>query len=705
MARRANVQDLKSNIFKWDSKSKILTKESITPEERLALIDRVYRLPGEMNLDERISRANKEARDFQNNGYFCDRVPGSRDYKIYWDTQKALIYGGLLIDDEYYITGDTYWYLNFAEITFKGGITMQPEIRDTDIWFFQLIEKAELQKEFTVTAKVRQFGFSLKLLSKLLKRFWFEHKFKGKFSASDDEYLTSGWQVLEGYRDFLNANTGWHRNLDPSGKGYWQQRLQMPDKSYLGNFSTLKTVNTKNKASQIVSGATSEAFIDEAGISKNLGEVLGLLTPALMDGNIVTGCVHVGGAAGNVSESQQLKSIIYNPEAYNMLALPNVWGNKPHQKVGIFVPAYYSYGSCKDEFGNSLIEEAKIALEEQAQKEKLKSFADYQIFKAQYPQTLEDMFKTRLENIFPTELIEPHYEWLTQNYEPNAVTLHRNEIKVFHKLGSKYPVVKDFPVKRRTITHGAVCVVEPPLSNPPFGLYYAGVDTVTPIKTTSSVSLQSIHIYKASHEIDGEYDQDKLVAWYTGRCEDPYETYQITLDLIEWYNARACIENNNRNFIQWMIGRKKTGYMMKKNQMPLIKDMVVRASTDTSDYGITTTTEFKKDLFNILVEYCREIIGYEFKEDGTEVPIFGVTRIKDEMVLREMLDFNPHPKFNCDRLISYGLSIFASKSNTNRGIIVKSKIREDNKKVVNYREELAKSSLLNRGFHNVKLGF
>lgn len=703
MAKK-DVREFKEFIHKYDTTTNEMVKEAITPEERLALIDRVYNLPGECDLDERIFIANREATLFQKNSYFCDKVAFSRDFITYWDKQKELCYTGLLIDDKYYITGDYYWYLNFIEITFKNGFTGQPEIRDTDLWFFHLIEKAELQTEFTTTAKVRQFGFSLKMLAKILKRFWFERKFTGKFSASDDEYLTSGWTVIEGYRDFLNKHTAWHRNLDPSKKGDWKQRTQMPDKSYVGLNSSIRTVNTKNKASAIVSGATSEAFIDEAGISKNLGEVLGLLTPALKDGNIVTGCVHVGGAAGNVSESQELKTIAYNPKAYNMLEMPNVWANKPNQMVCIFVPAYYSYGKCKDVFGNSLIEEAKIALIEEGEKQKLKSFRDYQIFQAQYPNTLEDMFKTRMENIFPTHIIEPHYEWLNQHYNPLLVELHKDDFGITHTLGSKHDVVSEFPIKKRTDAHGAVCVLEPPMENPPYGLYYAGVDTITPIVTKSSISLQSIHIYKASHQLNDEYSSDKLVAWYTGRCDDPYETYKITSNLIEWYNARACIENNNRNFIQWMIGKKRTNYMMKKNQMPLIKDMVVRNTADTSDYGITMTTQFKKDLYNMIVEYCKEIIGYEFKEDGTEVPIYGVTRIKDVMVLKEMLDFNPHPKFNADRLISFGLSIFAAKSNTSRGIIVKSNTK-DKKKVVNYSKELMKTSLRGSGFGGAKLGF
>lgn len=709
MGKKKDVRGFKNFIHKLDSKSKELVKEPISKDERLELIERVYNLPGELDLDERIFLAQEESKRFYEKGYYCNKVPLTRDYIKYWEKQKELCYTGLLIDDKYYITGDCYWYLNFIQISWKNGKVSSPEIRDTDIWFFWLLEKADLLGKFTITGKVRQFGFSLKLLAKILKRFWFENRFIGKFSATDDGYLKSGWSTLEFYRDFLNSNTGWYRGLDPSKKFDWQQRQQMEDKTYIGNKSILKAVNTKNKASSIVSGAVDEAFLDEAGVQTNLVETLGLLVPALKEGNVVYGSVHVGGAAGNVKESKDLKEVIYNPSAYNMLELPNVWDGKPDQMVGIFVPAMYSYGNCKDEFGNSDIEAAHKALDEEEKKEKKKSYSAYQIFKAQYPRTLKDMFLVREENIFPTQIIEPWFNHLEQNLKPSLVELVNTQKGVLHKLSDKYGLVEDFPIDKKKDNHGAICILEPPMRNPPFGLYYAGVDTITPIKTTSSISLQSIHIYKANHEIDGEFSKEKLVAWYTGRAEDPYETYQITLDLIEYYNARACIENNNRNFIEWLIGKRKTQYIMRKRDLPLSKDLATTGSASTSSYGMTTTTSFKQYLRSLLVEYCKEVIDVVIDDEGNSKNVYGVERITDVMVLKEMLNWSPHPNFNCDRIDSFCLAIFASRANTNRGIIVKSDDSE--KKVVNYSKELRNSQLRYRGSYslgglfNNKLGF
>lgn len=696
-------------IYKYSSVTEEYTREPITKDERLDLIDKIYALPGEMKLDERIFILNKEGRKFKDTGLYCDKVPLTRDYINYWDTQKEMCYSGLLIDNRYYITGDAYFYFNFCVIAFKDGRTETPEIRDTDIWFFQLLQKAELTSKFTCTAKKRQFGFSLKLLSKILKRMWFEKKFAGKFIASDEKYINAGWEELESFRNHLNKNTAWKRGFQPDKRRDWMQRTQMEDKTYKGNMSTLRGITTKNNALAVVSGKTDEAFVDEAGENNLLLDTLGFLIPALVDGNLIFGNIHIGGAAGQLKNAQDLKKIIYNPSNYNMLELPNIWSNKPEEMVGIFVPTYYSYGNCKDEFGNSLVEQAKKEIEAQYEQEKQKSYKDYQIFRSQNPTTLEEMFAVREENIFPIEIIEPHFNYLDTEYKPTTIELTRSTTGITHSISNKYPIIEDFPVNKNTNKHGAICIVEPPMKDPPFGLYYAGVDTITPTKASSSVSLQSIHIYKASHEIDGEFTQEKCVAWYTGRPEDSYGAFEITLNLIEYYNARACIENDNRNFIEWMIRKKKTQYMMKRSQLPLGKDLVMKSNIDGSEYGFKTGSKgmgghssMKQYLMSLLVEYCTEEIGTQFMEDGTTKEIYGVTRIKDKMVLKEMLNWSP--KKNTDRLFSIALAIFSSRSNSARGVIVKTN-RKIQKKAVNYNRLLRNTSLIGKGLGKSKLGF
>lgn len=701
-----SVNTFKQYIFTYDSKSQSLVEKPISDEERIDLIERVLKFPGEMNLDERILFARRQAEAFDIKGLYCDKVPGSRDFISFWDREKKLCYTGLLIDDEYYITGDFYWWLNYIKIPdkVKGGEHF-PRLFDTHMWFSMLLELAELTHKFTATVKARQKGISLFIDSKILKRFWFEELFVGKVASFDDRYVHENWSFLEMYRDHLNKHTAWFRGLYPSKTLDWQQRTAMQDGSFIGLKSKLKGMTFRTNPASVVAGKTDEVFIDEAGIAPNLNKVIEFASPALTFGDIVTGFLHVSGAVGELKDCKPLEDMIKNPDDHNVLSLPNVWADEPNQRRGIFIPEYYSYGTCIDLFGNSLVDKAKEIIEEKAMEQKAKSYSSYQLYRSQRPLTIKDAFAIREENIFPIDIIEPHYEWLCSEYNPTRVELVGEEGLIRHMISDKYEIVKDFPINKGTNKHGAICVAEPPMSNPPVGLYYAGVDTITPIKTTSSVSLQSIHIYKASHEIDGEFSSERCVAWYTGRPDDPYEAFEICLRLIEWYNARACIESDNRNFIEWMIKKKKTKYMMKRNQLPLSKDLVIRSSIDRSEYGIKMTKEFKKYLFSLGVEYCGEIISTTFKDDGSSVDTYGVTRISDEMVLVEMLNYSPRK--NVDRLISFFLSIFAARSNSYRGLVVRSSDnRNSGKKVVNYNKRLRETAFKNSfKMGSPKLGF
>lgn len=685
------MHDFKNNIFKLDSKSGKITKVAITKQERIDLINDLNILPGEQELDGAVLLARSQADKFDKYGYYTDVIPNTRDYISFWEIQKEMCYAGLLIDNKYYITGDAYWYFNFIQIPDKvKGYDAFPRIFDTDIWWFQLLELAELSDRFSVTLKKRQMGFSLKAMAKIIKRFWFEQGFVGRIACWDEKYVKDNWGIIKLYYNFLNKSTAWTRPVT-GDKMSWTQEIKMDDGTSRGLGSKLQGLVYKNNPAKIVGGKVDEIILDESGVAPNLDEVIEFGNSALKFGNQVTGHLHAFGAVGRLKDSQPLKTFIYNPIEYNFLDLPNTWGNKPDQRVGIFVPEYYSYGNCIDEFGNSKIEDSKIEIEKEGLKAKKKSYKSYMIYKSQSPSTIEEAFATREENLFPVEIIQPYFDFIEQNYKPFKVELIENQYGITHRMGSKFPIVEEFPVKKGTIKVGAVVIEEPPLPNSPFGLYYAGVDTITPLKTTTSSSLQSIYIYKAAHELDGEFTMDKCVAWFAGRSDDAYETFQTTLDLIKYYNCRALIENDNRNFIEWMIGQKQQQYMMKRNEIALGRDLILRSTIDTSEYGFRTGTKTMKEyLWSLAIEYVEEVIGERFNEvTGKATPIYGVERIKDKMLLKEMLEFTP--KKNCDRLMSFCISLLAAKSNTNRGIKVSTKTRETPEKVVNYSKQLSNS--------------
>ncbi len=639
------------------------------------------KLPGDYNFDERIQIVYEQAKRFDREGAYTNVVDNTYDYVEYWDRQKELCYTGIVIDDQYYITGDHYWYLNFLRIPVKSGEgDAFPRFQDLDAWTYQCIELAILESKDMVDLKSRQTGFTLKYLARMIKRLWFEKKFSGKYAAYEEKYLDSAWQeILIPYRAHLNEHTAWHREFQLSDEKFrWKQGHKTTDggKSGTGGLqSTIRALTSKVKASAVVSGKTDEIIYDEAGVSMNLKKVVQLIGPALRDGNQKTGFLWIVGAAGEMKESENIQEIFFAPRAYNCLEFPNIWSGRPEEMVGMFVPYYYSYGTCVDEWGNSDIEAAKLAWEELAEMEKQKGFNEYAIFKAQHPATPEDAFSIQEENIFPVDKITPHYEWMLKTYKERTVTLVEDKSRptgISHTFGATTGVVKDWPIKSTTDRRGALVVDEFPEEDPPFGLYYVSCDPIRPVKTSTSVSLHSVYVYKSAHRIEGEFTEDKCVAWYCGRHDDAYATYELTKKIIKRWNARAAIESDQASCLEWLIKEKMQKNLMKRSDIPILKDWVPTSKIH-EEYGFRTgsgNTTVKEHLYGLLIEYCNEVIATEFDEKtGVSREVYGVSRIKDIMLLREMLNFNPR-KGNYDRIIAFSAALMVARANTNRGLMV-----------------------------------
>ncbi len=693
--------DFQNYLTTYDSLTGEYKEQVITDSQRLELITDLLKYPGECNLDERVQVARKFAKEFEETGSYNQFYPNTLEDRRFWDFAKRLCYTGLLIDNLFYIPGDAIWYWNFTPIPDKvKKRTAFATIYDTDIWWYQLLELSRLSNKFTLTLKKRQMGFSLKSVSKILKRAWFEEGFSGKISAWDDTYNRTNWSIMEQYRTHLNKHTRWTRQFDGVGAknsyGFWKEEV-------LG--SIIKEANTKTNPAAVVSGKTDEILFDEAGVAPNLDETIGFVEPALKQGNIITGEMNVFGAVGKLDKSGPLKEYFYKPEAGNFLALPNRWSERYNETVGIFVPEYYSYGTFIDEFGNSKIEEAKdYLIEEGKQILEEKGFAKYALYRSQHPLTPEDCFSIRTKNIFPTEVIAPHYNWLLTNHKPFLVTLERTNSHIGFIPGAKTDIVREYPVKPSTVKHGAVVIDEPPISsNPPFGLYYAATDPVKTVSTDASLSLMSTYIFKAAHEIDGEFAQDKLVAWFTGRADSPYDTYQTSLDLVSLYNARWAVENDQPVFIEWLIGKNETHRLMRRSDMPLLKEWVP-TSQIREELGWRTgsgNSTVKDKLFEMVIMYCTEEIGVEFDtKTGEPTTIYGVSRIMDQMLLKEMLEYDGK---NADRIIAFGGVLMAARTNTNRGIKVRSNVdQKDLIKKALERPSFSTNSLSRPSFNSLR---
>lgn len=192
--------------------------------------------------------------------------------------------------------------------------------------------------------------------------------------------------------------------------------------------------------------------------------------------------------------------------------------------------------------------------------------------------------------------------------------------------------------------------------------------------TTTSESLCSIYIYKNPIEIstvsaagtETRVERDKIVAAWCGRFEDINKTHMRLQMMIEWYNAWTLVENNVSLFIQHMIDKKKQKYLVPKNQVAFFKD--IQTTNTYQEYGWRNTGRiFYDHLLSYGIEFLKEEIETITKPDGEIVKrIFGIERIPDPMLLKEMKDYQED--LNVDRLVSFcALIAFAKIQQANRG--------------------------------------
>jgi hypothetical protein len=214
--------------------------------------------------------------------------------------------------------------------------------------------------------------------------------------------------------------------------------------------------------------------------------------------------------------------------------------------------------------------------------------------------------------------------------------------------------ISNFPLKGSDLKEAPVMIYEFPMSNPPYGLYIAGVDPYRQGKAAYSDSLGSVYIYKRMHEITGEKYQDMFVASYCARPEKKETWEEQARYLIKYYNARTLCENDEISFIDYMIAKGDAHYLEKQ---PSWLQEIVPNTTVKRDYGIHRSSEKIRDfLHGCLKTYSEEIVNQEKDADGNVTKtVKGMSKILDPVLLEEMIQYNEVGNF--DRIIAAELAI------------------------------------------------
>jgi len=710
-----------TDIPTWDNGTWTTTSFDTRTEFRDFVLS-IFKEPGKYNFDETALVFNAEARKYNEQKFYCAAPVRSKDFITYWDDQKGKCRKGVIYksgENTWYLTREYYMWLNFLPINNKEIRRFSfPDVRDAQYHLALYESLAELFYKHAAILKKRQIASSYFHAAKLINTIWFEETPILKIGASLKTYVQDTWRFLNEYRNFLDDNTAWYRPMNPGKILDWQQQIEtsIPGqnrKTLKGLKGVLKGTSFEKDPTAGVGGPCTYFFHEEAGIAPHMMETYGYMKPALKSGMITTGTFIAAGSVGDLDQCEPLRKMIIHPEANDIFYVESdlIDDKRTFGKSGLFIPEQWSMPPYVDEYGNSQVEESLKALDEYfAKKKKDLSPEDYQLELSQHPRNIEEAFATRTVSVFPMHLVNAQKRRIEEKeYSIEYVELNKNADNTFVAEKSKKIPIKEFPISKNTEDKtGVIVVYEKPDPAARWGTYYASIDPVSQGKTSTSESLCSIYVYKIPVEvtrIDGEevktyIEPDKIVASWCGRFDDVNKTHERLEHIIEWYNAWTVVESNVPGFITHMIRKKKQKYLVPKSQVTFRKDIEYTQSV-YEEYGWRNTgTLFKSHILPYLIDFCKEELDTETKDDGSVVrTTYGIERIPDIMAMVEMTHYREG--LNVDRLIALGALIaFAKVQEANRGIM--KRIDRTDKKSLEKSKNLHKFT--NSPFRHIGMG-
>lgn len=700
----------------WTTKEFKNDKKSKSRDKLREYIEGLFKIPGEYEFSDIVHEFNKQAQNFSKNGFFTDEIERSSSWIDYWEDQKTKSRLGCFFFDgknTFYLTREYYFWINFLPIYHKDTRLFEaPLIYDAQYHLALYEFLAELSYKHAALVKKRQMASSYFHMAKILNSFWFEPKSINKIGAKEWAYIEEplgSWKFLDEYISFLNEHTGWFRPITGSPGKYKQEFKEIVGNREIkkGLGSTLIAHSFEKSPTKGVGGAVSLFFYEEAGVAPTMDKTFQFMLPAIKDGLLTTGMFIAAGSVGELKDCEPLKAMLLKPDAYDMYKVKDTLLDSTGRlsEHALFIPENWMMKPYIDEYGNSLVEEAREALLEDRKNNVGKlTGEDYQIAISQKPLTIEEAFAYRGESTFDLSLIAQQEARINNNDYPYQCFDLEYDLQVKDKVNlvpTKKRPVKVFPVPK-TYPHkeGVLQVWEKPNPRLKFGSYIASIDPVAVGKTTQSISLCSIYVYRVDtvvssmnkNIIEKEYlDPGMIVASWCGRFDDINKTHLHLEKILVAYNAMAIVENNISNFITYMISRNLIKYLIPTNQMVFIKNIVAKATASMSFGWRNVSNLFKSTMVPYSLDFMSEVINEEEQDDGDVVMTKGVERIPDEMLLQEMKVYDTG--VNTDRLVSFvALTSFVKVYMANRGTFRVTEKKEETTQVDNDMYKVSKSA-------------
>ena len=602
------------------------------------------------------------------------------EYRKFWAEEKRRCYEGYVREsDGEWITGLCYWFLNYNPMMVNMIVTGTKRAERVEsfpfffegiYWRFHYLQQAKLEGKHAIELARRQCAKSYSLSSIMTHNLILgeadpnpdTHRRRTTvLTAYEKEYLKDDkdgtFSKFKPAMGFIFTNTPFpHLMLKNSPN---EMSWQMGYKNELGvedgSLNQVLGVSAKDNPDKL-RGKRGWVLFEEMGSFKGLLALYDTTRKGVEDGNYAFATMYlVGTAAEKESDFTSAKTLLYNPEGYNIHYIPNVFDKKGQGKAnfGFFFPAYINRSGCYNKDGVSDV--IKALLEILLARYNAKYSADPQSVLrviAEDPITPAEAIIKVKASYFPTASINERIAQLDE--DPKAY----NDVYVgdlVMKDGKvSFTPSGDIPIHRYGVdnsTRGAIEIFEMPEKNREGevfnGRYIVGHDPVDNDQAASS-SLSSTFVF--------DLFTDKIVAEYTGRQPFADDNYEIVRKLCLFYNARCLFESNKKGIFAYFSTMNCTHLLAETPEYLREKQLVKYSAFGSNKYGVNANAPINDYANNLLRNWLLKPINVINKDESgemREITIPMLYTIRNRALLEELSCYTP--ELNVDRIRAMGM--------------------------------------------------
>lgn len=621
----------------------------------------------------------KAAIHYMKHGCYTFLKPNSNpnsEYRKFWDEERRRCWEGYVREsDGAWISGYHYWLLNYqpmlVNVVEKGkkkAIRKEsfPFFFEGIDWRFHYLYQAREKGHHGIELAKRGCGKSYSLSAIMGHNLILGESEESKrrvitvLTAYQKEYLKDDKDgTLSKFKPAINfsfANTPFpHLMLKNSpNEMSWQMGYKDEYGIEKGSLNQVMAVSAKDDSGKL-RGKRGWILYEEMGNFKDLLSLYDVTRKSVEDGDYTFACQYlVGTASEKESDFTSAKTLLYNPEGYNIYALDNVY-DKPKQgksTFGYFFPAYINRAGCYNEDGVSDVVKALIEI----------LLARY---KAKYSADPQSVLRVIAEDpITPAEAIikvKAAYfpiTSLTERLSQIDQDVHAFDDVYVGKLVQgkeevEFILTDDVPIRKYGVendTPGAVEIFEMPQKDRsgkvPNTRYIIGHDPVDNDQAESS-SLSSTFVL--------DLWTDKIVAEYTGRQAFADDNFEIVRLLCLFYNATCLYESNKKGIFAYFKKMNCTHLLADTPEYLRDKQLIKYSNFGSNQKGVNATAAINMYANNLIRDWLMKPVTFTVQNgiESSEVTTYNLFNLRNRALIEELIAFNP--EINVDRIRALGM--------------------------------------------------